>query len=142
MRTRRTWSNSNESPRSRSAAGTRLLRSERLRNVKDPNSKLQRKTNFQLPMTVLGNCFGFRVLNFGFLAGLVIGHWIFPAASLSAAEPTPAQLEYFENNVRPLLVERCYKCHSAKSENLKGGLRLDSAEGVMKGGETGPVVAP
>ena len=29
--------------------------------------------------------------------------------------------EFFEKNVRPVLVENCYKCHSAESEKLKGG---------------------
>ncbi len=61
---------------------------------------------------------------------------------LFAGEPTAEQLEFFEQKVRPLLAERCYKCHSAQSEKLKGGLLLDSLEGVMKGGEDGPVLAP
>src|SRR5438874_502864 len=34
--------------------------------------------------------------------------------------------EFFEKRIRPVLVERCHKCHSAQSEKLKGGLRLDS----------------
>jgi len=59
-----------------------------------------------------------------------------------AAEPTPEQLEFFEKSVRPVLVERCYQCHSSKSEKLKGGLLLDSSAGVIKGGEDGPVITP
>jgi hypothetical protein len=59
-----------------------------------------------------------------------------------AAEPTPEQLEFFEKMVRPVLVERCYQCHSSKSEKLKGGLLLDSSAGVMKGGEDGPILTP
>src|SRR5262245_15325563 len=51
-------------------------------------------------------------------------------------------LEFFENKIRPLLVENCYKCHSAQSEKLKGGLLLDTREGVLKGGETGPAIVP
>src|SRR5579863_3318354 len=74
--------------------------------------------------------------------------WIFLAAVIGmiaatgafAGEPTSDQLEFFEQKVRPLLAERCYKCHSAQSEKLKGGLLLDSLEGVMKGGEDGPVL--
>src|SRR6476660_5607216 len=50
--------------------------------------------------------------------------------------------ECFENKIRPLLVENCYKCHSAQSENVKGGLLLDTREGVFKGGETGPAIVP
>ncbi len=60
------------------------------------------------------------------------------AATLSAAED-PA-VEHFEKRVRPLLIERCHKCHLA--ERAKGGLRLNSAESLRRGGESGPVVVP
>src|SRR5436309_2562445 len=50
--------------------------------------------------------------------------------------------EFFEKNIRPLLSENCYKCHSAQSEKLKGGLLLDSRDGLLKGGETGPAIVP
>ena len=48
--------------------------------------------------------------------------------------------KFFEQNVRPLLVEKCYSCHAAKKQ--KGGLRLDSIEAILKGGESGPAVVP
>lgn len=51
-------------------------------------------------------------------------------------------MELFEKQIRPLLVENCYKCHSAQAEKLKGGLLLDTKEGVLKGGETGPAIVP
>src|SRR5262245_23756702 len=60
----------------------------------------------------------------------------------SAVESTPEQTEFFEKKVRPILVDRCHKCHSAQSEKLKGGLLLDSRAGVLKGGEDGPVITP
>ena len=61
--------------------------------------------------------------------------------SASAAEPaTPAQLEFFEKEVRPVLADHCYKCHGEKKQ--KSGLRLDSREFVLKGGELGPIVVP
>lgn len=60
----------------------------------------------------------------------------------SAAEPTAAQLQFFENKVRPVLADNCYKCHSATAEKVKGGLLLDSREATLKGGETGPAVVP
>ena len=47
-------------------------------------------------------------------------------ATASSAEPTAAQLRFFETKIRPVLVERCYKCHSAKSAKVKGQLLLDS----------------
>ena len=57
-----------------------------------------------------------------------------------AAPPTAAQLEFFEKEVRPVLVDHCYKCHG--KEKQKSGLRLDSRDLVLKGGEVGPVVVP
>src|SRR2546427_4089323 len=51
------------------------------------------------------------------------------------------QVEFFEKQVRPILAERCYKCHSTQSEKLKGDLLLDSREGLLKGGEDGPVIS-
>ena len=68
---------------------------------------------------------------FGFLAG-----------DAGAAEPTAAGLAFFEKKIRPVLVQRCYKCHSAKSEKLKGGLLLDTRAGIRKGGESGHAVVP
>jgi hypothetical protein len=57
---------------------------------------------------------------------------------LSAAEPSPAGLEFFERKVRPLLAEQCYSCHGA--EKQKGHLRLDSPGAIRAGGESGAVV--
>jgi hypothetical protein len=59
---------------------------------------------------------------------------------LAAAEFLAADLEFFENKIRPLLAEHCYKCHSAKSKKLKADLRLDHRAGVIKGGDTGPAI--
>jgi len=47
----------------------------------------------------------------------------------NSPEASKESLEFFETKIRPLLVERCYECHSAESKKLKGGLRLDSREG-------------
>src|SRR5438094_9323143 len=51
-------------------------------------------------------------------------------------------IEFFERRIRPVLTEKCYKCHSAGAEKIKGGLLLDSRSGWMKGGESGPVIVP
>src|SRR5258707_12292893 len=63
-------------------------------------------------------------------------------ASKLAATSNGDGLEFFEKKIRPLLVERCYECHSAQSKKLKGGLRLDSRDGLLKGGDSGPVGIP
>jgi hypothetical protein len=51
-----------------------------------------------------------------------------------------ARERFFEQEVRPLLVEKCYSCHSTQKQ--KGGLRLDSLETILKGGDSGPAVVP
>ena len=77
----------------------------------------------------------------GVLLGIaILGH---PAES-PGGEPTgevrAARERFFEQSVRPLLAENCYSCHGAKKQ--KGGLRLDSLEAILKGGESGPAVVP
>ena len=57
------------------------------------------------------------------------------------ASANPAEIEFFEKKVRPLLVERCYDCHS-NGAKVKGGLLLDSREGWMAGGDSGAVILP
>jgi len=61
------------------------------------------------------------------------------SAVMPASAVTPAQLEFFEAKVRPLLVNSCFDCHTADE---KGGLRLDSRESMLKGGDSGPAVVP
>ncbi|MDQ3622409.1 MAG: DUF1549 domain-containing protein, partial [Verrucomicrobiota bacterium] len=62
------------------------------------------------------------------------------------AEPAPApskeQLAFFESKIRPILAGNCYKCHSLEQGKAKRGLTLDTREGVLKGGETGPALEP
>src|ERR1700732_4274497 len=55
----------------------------------------------------------------------------------SAQSPSPEAVEFFEKNVRPLLAERCYGCHSAKIDKPMGGLLLDSRAGMLRGGKSG-----
>ena len=57
------------------------------------------------------------------------------AANVATAAPTPAQLEFFEQRIRPILAGECYECHGADKQ--KGGLRLDSREGLLEGGDSG-----
>jgi mono/diheme cytochrome c family protein len=67
--------------------------------------------------------------------------------SLIAADPAqpqlaPAQTQFFETKIRPILADKCYKCHSQQAERVKAGLLLDTREGTLKGGETGPAILP
>jgi hypothetical protein len=59
----------------------------------------------------------------------------------SSAQSGPDD-EFFEKKIRPVLVDRCSSCHSATAPKLKGGLRLDSLEEALKGGDTGPAFVP
>lgn len=50
------------------------------------------------------------------------------------------KIAYFEKTIRPLLINRCYDCHSVESGKHKGGLLLDSRDAVLKGGDSGPAL--
>ena len=54
---------------------------------------------------------------------------------------TPQELSFFEKRIRPVLVNQCYQCHSAK-EKVKAGLRVDTREGLLRGGDSGPSIEP
>ncbi|HYV39350.1 MAG TPA: PSD1 and planctomycete cytochrome C domain-containing protein, partial [Gemmataceae bacterium] len=76
------------------------------------------------------------------LTGLFVG-----VNSARQTQPKPVELtkeniEFFEKHIRPVLVERCYECHSTQTKKLKGKLLLDSQPGIAKGGESGPVLVP
>jgi hypothetical protein len=51
-------------------------------------------------------------------------------------------LDFFETKIRPVLVKHCYKCHAVDSKKLRGGLLVDSRQGLLEGGESGPAVVP
>lgn len=71
-------------------------------------------------------------------------HWIVSATVLGS-ETNTAGLDFFEQKIRPVLVEKCYQCHSVtakESDKLKGGLLLDSREGLHVGGDSGPAIVP
>jgi hypothetical protein len=62
---------------------------------------------------------------------------------LAQAKLVPKELEFFESKIRPILVENCYKCHgaeAAKNKKLRGGLRVDTRDGLLKGGDSGPAI--
>jgi hypothetical protein len=76
------------------------------------------------------------------VCGIVLGGL---GGLLHAAEPNASGVEFFEKKIRPVLVEHCYRCHSAepqKAGKLKAGLRLDNRADMQKGGESGPAVVP
>ena len=91
-------------------------------------------------------CFGVA----GGLAVVVLLN-LFVRSPVSAQEETPnssaandtfsaEQIEFFEKRIRPVLVERCEECHSQHSDPIQGGLLVDSREGLLTGGDSGPAV--
>lgn len=53
-----------------------------------------------------------------------------------------AAKKLFREEILPALKQHCYECHSAKSDDVKGNLRVDTREGLRKGGDNGPAVVP
>jgi hypothetical protein len=64
------------------------------------------------------------------------------AQGRSSASDHDTGVDFFESRIRPVLIEKCYGCHSAAAAKLKGGLLLDSRDGARRGGDTGPAVVP
>jgi mono/diheme cytochrome c family protein len=58
--------------------------------------------------------------------------------AVQAAPPEPDAVKFFETSVRPILAENCFKCHGQTKQ--KGGLRLDSPDRILQGGESGPAI--
>jgi len=98
--------------------------------------------------------FAFQLLPFVVAAGLCTGGLraesameAMPAIAHAALQQAtekmdPAGVEFFEKNVRPILTDRCYKCHSAQEAVSKGGLIMDTRSGLLAGGDTGAAIVP
>ena len=82
----------------------------------------------------------FRSMRYGIL---LIAVFLAPGSAWAANPVVERQrLDFFESKIRPVLVQHCHKCHAADSEKLRGGLLVDSRQGLLKGGESGPAVVP
>ena len=75
---------------------------------------------------------------------VIVAHllWLVFPLGLRAAESIEVKNpdEFFEKSVRPLLTSRCLECHGAKDP--ESGLRLDSRDTMVRGGENGPAIVP
>ncbi|MDB6123534.1 MAG: Protein of unknown function (DUF1553)/Protein of unknown function (DUF1549)/Planctomycete [Pedosphaera sp.] len=74
------------------------------------------------------------------MAGLAILMPMLAKAATVANDP--AGIEFFEKTIRPILADNCYSCHSQQSKKIKGNFLLDTREGLLKGGDTGPAIEP
>ncbi len=75
---------------------------------------------------------------------ILLGTILLPSMVLAGGgeEIPPGALEHFEREIRPLLVQRCYSCHSGAAEKIESELRLDFRDGILTGGTRGPAVVP
>jgi hypothetical protein len=67
---------------------------------------------------------------------------IYAFVTTSTTAGTDEGTAFFESRIRPVLVEHCYECHSSRSRSLKGGLRVESRGGLVRGGDSGPAIVP
>ncbi|HVL15896.1 MAG TPA: DUF1549 domain-containing protein, partial [Gemmata sp.] len=66
-----------------------------------------------------------------------------PVLAQPTDKPDKAALAFFESKIRPVLVKDCYSCHSAETKKgPKGGLLLDTRDGLLRGGDSGKAVVP
>src|SRR5437899_1912608 len=122
----------------RSTLGARLTNASRA-----PSSRASRGTTTEIRpvfaggVGLLGACSHFSNTL------LVRAGWILLAALPLAVEiaaeagqgatPAAQSSEYFESSVRPVLAASCYECHG---DSQMAGLRLDSRDGLLKGGRS------
>ncbi len=65
-----------------------------------------------------------------------------PAVADEQIAADAAKVEFFENQIRPVLVKHCYACHAAGAKEIKGGLLVDSRSGLIVGGDSGTAIVP
>src|ERR1700677_2620547 len=87
------------------------------------------------PSTALARCLMFKTCSIVAVL-FCLNWWVYPSYADERG------LEFFEAKIRPVLVERCQRCHSVGAKAPKGGLRLDTPAGLLKGGDSGAVIAP
>ena len=71
-----------------------------------------------------------------------LGCLVLLVATSAFARAADPGTDFFEAKVRPILVAKCYSCHSADAKKVRGGLLLDTKAGWLKGGEMGPAIVP
>ena len=70
------------------------------------------------------------------MRNLVLSTLVFPFLA------TADDAAFFRDKVRPILADACFKCHSHEAGKIKGGLVVDSREGLIAGGDTGAAIVP
>src|SRR4051812_13219730 len=89
--------------------------------VEDQPHRVRLRTD---PDSSLTRCRILRAVRIVFAAGVClvpITALLLSAIGAFAADLTPAQTQFFENKIRPVLANNCYKCHSQSAEKVKAG---------------------
>ena len=89
-------------------------------------------------------CSRFRQHEFGggLVAKLLTFLCVLASQATVVASDATDNHDFFENRIRPVLIEHCYECHSADVEDIGGSLMLDSADAMRIGGDSGPAIEP
>jgi len=82
------------------------------------------------------------ILSLAFVSAAALAQDEVDKPALPEPKPTAEQIAFFENKIRPVLADKCYKCHAENAEKIRGGLVLDTREGIRRGGDNGPAVVP
>lgn len=77
-----------------------------------------------------------------FVLGICLAQHCSLRAQVTQLEAVRENVDFFETNVRPILEEKCVKCHSAATGKTNGGLSLSSQGGWALGGDSGPAIEP
>ncbi|MEM7561389.1 MAG: DUF1549 domain-containing protein, partial [Planctomycetota bacterium] len=77
-----------------------------------------------------------RLLLLGCAVSMLLG------SGANAQDLSAAQVRFFETNIRPALVKYCYECHSVEAGDSRAGLLVDSRQGLLQGGDSGPAIVP
>jgi hypothetical protein len=64
------------------------------------------------------------------------------ADTIEATTFPPEHVEFFEKQVRPVLIARCFECHSSDAKKVEASLRVESRSALLSGGESGPAIVP
>src|SRR5262249_54422910 len=85
-----------------------------------------------------------RPLRVGLIVGLVaLGTALgFRALAGGSSEPAREGEQFFEQQIKPILAENCFKCHSHAAHKSRGGLMVDGLGGLLQGGDRGPAIVP
>jgi Protein of unknown function (DUF1553)/Protein of unknown function (DUF1549)/Planctomycete cytochrome C len=81
------------------------------------------------------------VLLCGLFAGLIPRPGMSQPAK-AAKKPSREQIAFFEKNIRPVLVNKCFKCHGTDAKKIESGLSLATRASLRKGGDRGPAIVP